>query len=712
VPSYRITHNDSDLQDLTDGLLSFRADGKIWFDPQAVAWYGDPHVNIRLDLEEVRPIGEVGIRLLGGAEQGGLKFPAEVIVLVSDDAETWRQVAAYRMPPEGIQADDPFGVPVEEGVAYTHPLRFQGLRAAGRYVGFKLTGQTSFIASDELWAFAGDHTVADAAPGEPYPGDLIVHNFTAGGLTAYFAKPRVYVCSNVQAFQTLHGLDNRPEEIQQTPVEIILDLPEGVTLRRFMLNPRFGGATADEFEAEQVTEAGRAFTRYHIPTRGIWIKDWGYLFMQSTWQDGQAGPLRLGCSWEGGTQDPEEYTIEAVHIEPVERPQKLHVSIAWMTQLFWMKWPDFVDCYKSCGFTAVPVFPRYAKGDDEAYLDAVAACREAGLDIVSNSSPIHAILARIKDNPEVACQLPDGPAPFLCPSYRGDLWQEEVENVAQRYSWTKGEWIFYDCEAFSGYSYRADQAKQCSRCQEAFKEFDGPWEDFMAHQGAGFYRAVHARIAELAPDARFQAGAYGVQPSRFYHNIWKWDLLYPELHQFAMPSLYSFRPAPVGDAIRENRALMPRSDIIPWVQPGDLGEMPASHVYAIALEVLLNGGRGLAYYTSDGFDAADLRAVSQAIAALGPVEDLIMEGDLLEGAQCNRDSVRLGGIRSGDQAVLLVSEYDTPGQVQCTVTLPADLRGSVAELTPTGQQPLTAADGAITVTLDGARARAYLLRAE
>ena len=69
--------------------------------------------------------------------------------------------------------------------------------------------------------------------------------------------------------------------------------------------------------------------------------------------------------------------------------------------------------------------------------------------------------------------------------------------------------------------------------------------------------------------------------------MWDWDLLYPELHQFSMPSLYSFRPASVGDAVRRLRGLLPASDIIPWLQPGDLGEMPAEHIRAMVLEVLL-----------------------------------------------------------------------------------------------------------------------------
>jgi len=708
VPSYRLTKNETDLQDLTDGELGYRPDDKIWFDANAVAWHGDARVNIQVDLGQVAAIDEIGIRLLGGAEQGGLKFPDEVVALVSDDAQSWRQVGRFsRLSDEDLQR---FGVPPEEGVAYTYRLRFQGLGTAGRYVGYAIRGQTSFIASDELWVFAGDHEVADARPGEAYTGDFLVHHFTPGGVTAFFPKARVYACNNLQSFQTLHGYDNRPEETNGKACELIVDLPEGVTLRRFLLNPRFGGTTVDEYETETVSDEAGTFTRYYVATRGVYITSWGTVFLRTEWEDGQTGTLRLGCRWEGGVQEPEAYTIEAVHIDPVEPFEQLHLSMAWMSQMFWQKWPDFIDSYRSCGFTAVPLFPRYATEDDAELFAAIQECRDAGLQVVSNSSPLHAVKGQIKEHPEVGCQLPDGPARWLCPSYRGELWQQEVENVARRYSWTQAEWFFYDCEVFSSWFGPPGgnvAAKDCSRCAEAFAQFGGEWDDFIAHQGAEFYRAVHARIRELAPEASFAAGGYGVRPVEFYHEIWDWDALYPELHQFAMPSLYGFRPAGIGDEVRRNRELMARSDIIPWLQPGNQGEMTPETLRCILLEVLLGGGRGATYYTQSGFDAADMRAVADVVAMLTPVEDVIMNGDLLEGGACDVEKVRLSGVEDGTQAVLLVAEYETAGPVECTVTLPEGFGGEVYELTPYGSQPVEVGDGTITVGLDEVRARAY-----
>lgn len=711
VPGYRLTTNETDLQDLTDGELGYRADEKIWWDANAVAWHGEPSVCIQLDLGETQPIGEIGIRLLGGAEQSGLKFPDLVIALVSDDAENWRETGRFnRLDEQDIER---FGVPAEEGVAWTYPLRFRDLQAAGRYVGLVIYGQTSFIASDEMWVFEGEHEIADATTYPDYDGSFIVHNFQPGGVTAYFAKPDTYAGANFQSFQTLNGYDNRPEETNGNACELIVDLPEGVTLRRWLLNPRFGGSVTEEFEASPVEDEDGSFTRYIVPTRGVWITEWGTLFFATDRADGWTGTARIGCRWDGGMQEPENYTIEAVHVEPVERFEQIHLSMAWMAQSFWQKWPDFLESYAACGFNAVPIFPRYAKPDDAALFAEIDRAREQlGLDIVNNSSPLHAVKGQAKDHPEVMCQVDEEPANWLCPSYRGDVWQEEVELVAQRYSWTEAEWFFYDCEVFTGWYGGGregnDEAQKCSRCSAAYEGFDGTWDEFIAHQGAEFYRAVHARIKELAPTALFQAGAYDVVPEKVYHDIWDFSVLYPEVHQFAMPSLYGFRPAPIGDEIRRNREMMPYSDIIPWLQPGDLGEMPAETLRCILLEVLLNGGRGAGYYTSAGFDGADMRAVSQVVAMLRPYEEIITGGQLLSGATCDAETVRLSAIRSGDRGLLLVGEYQTPGPVTCKVTPPEGFR-IAAELTPTGQ--VACAADSVAVTLDDLRGRVYLLEA-
>ncbi|MEN6404332.1 MAG: hypothetical protein ABFD94_20485, partial [Armatimonadia bacterium] len=81
-PGYRLTTDEEDPTNLTDGPFGERTDEKIWFEKRAVCWQSSPLVTIFADLGQVQPIGSVVARFLGGGEQGGLTFPDELRVLL------------------------------------------------------------------------------------------------------------------------------------------------------------------------------------------------------------------------------------------------------------------------------------------------------------------------------------------------------------------------------------------------------------------------------------------------------------------------------------------------------------------------------------------------------------------------------------------------------------------------------------------------------
>ena len=709
VPAYRLTRNETDLLDLTDGSLSHRRNQKIWFDPKACAWKGESTVSIQLDLGAVEPIKEVAISLLGGAEQGSLKFPKQVELLVSHDAKNWRLAGRYRKRPPGQKASYPHYVPKEEGKAWTHALRFRTLKCAARYVGLKIHGDSSFIATDEMYVFRGYFPVAQAHALPKFEGEFVVHEFAPGRITAYFDTPTVYVSTNVQTYQALLCADDRANT--KPPVKLRLDLPRGITLRRYMINTRYGGAHTDDPPSQEVTVGDQTYTRYKVATRGVKIRYWGHLFLASDWPDGKRGTMRLSAAAPDAEQPWEEYAIEAVRIDPVDRPKRVHVSVCWMTENFWIKWPGALEAMRAMGLTAVPFFPRHTFRDGklaEGVFEARQRAAEMGFDILINESPIHRVRNLLKSDAEIGCQPPSRENKWMCPSYRGPHYQEEVEAIAQRFASLKPTWLIYDCEAFSGY--KPEVSQNCTRCQKAFAASGlKDWQQFASEKGNEFYRDVDARIQQLVPGAQYQRGSYGVAPSRIYHGIWDMARLHPDLHQFAMPSIYRFRPVEVRDSVREQRQLLTTNDIVPWIQPGNLGQMPAEHVRCMLLESLLNGCRGVAYYTSDGFDAAKYDAMAQGIAVIRQIEDIVMDGQPLTGAQCSAKTVLLGGMAFGGKAALLVSDYDSPDGSEASVRLPARYRGGAAELTPDGPQNVSVVAGAIRTRFGPARARVYLL---
>lgn len=150
---------------LTDGKFGERTDERIWFERGCVGWQGPPVMTIFADLGEIQPIDAVVIRLLGGAEQNSLEFPDELRVLLSDDGETYYQVASRHKRGLDDLSDDAWDLP-EEKLAWVQNFRLPvGLKA--RYVALQIAHQKQFAVSDEMAVVKGRrHTAAfQARPG-------------------------------------------------------------------------------------------------------------------------------------------------------------------------------------------------------------------------------------------------------------------------------------------------------------------------------------------------------------------------------------------------------------------------------------------------------------------------------------------------------------------------------------------------------------------
>ena len=78
-PNDDLTTDENDPYDLTDGKLSSRADDRVWFNKDAVGWYGGVGtaggVLLVVDLGAPQPVGQIAIRVLGGHEQASLDLP-------------------------------------------------------------------------------------------------------------------------------------------------------------------------------------------------------------------------------------------------------------------------------------------------------------------------------------------------------------------------------------------------------------------------------------------------------------------------------------------------------------------------------------------------------------------------------------------------------------------------------------------------------------
>ena len=195
-------------------------------------------------------------------------------------------------------------------------------------------------------------------------------------------------------------------------------------------------------------------------------------------------------------------------------------------------------------------------------------------------------------------------------------------------------------------------AEKCTRCQ-ADKEKSGiaDWAQWKLQKGfemwSDLYNAVQAAVKK-AGGGPVEMGCYDWQPGKNYQFIWPFDRLYPKYLQNGQVSTYTplepYQIEFVGDRVREDRSKLPRSDVLPYLTPGDAGAFTGEALRCAMLECFLNGARGIHFWSDRYWDGEYLVAYNQAVRAVAPIEDIIVDGKLYDGAKAEAParSVRHG----------------------------------------------------------------------
>ncbi|MGD9497285.1 MAG: hypothetical protein AB7Y46_13380 [Armatimonadota bacterium] len=703
-PNYGLTSaGGTDPTDLTDGVLSDHPRGHLWFQSKCVGWSYGGLGSLMLDLGQIEPIREVAMRIQGGSPQAGICTPVWMEVVVSDDGESWRRVGEYSTFRAGD--DQRFGVPAYEGVAWVHRFRFTDLATRGRYVGISLYGAGLTVA-DEMYVFRGDH--------DPDAVSLTALPETDFSVTRpHMALHKPYLCftTNVTTPNPVGLL--APTGHQAEPVTIILDLPPGT---RLVAGDGFGRgeeqAPLAEIAPEQTDDG---WTRYQFAaTAGENTKTWGRLFIGGDWADGQEGELRYATVYADGTQTPlVSVPLRAIEVPATPQPQRLLVGLSWYSLGALMSWPNAIDDYRALGLNTVNTMVHWMR-DVEAnqeLWDFWEQCRDAGFKLQNIDSTFH----QMPDQPETRCQLADGTTSSRrCPSYRGQYYQAEIERVARQCALARPHALFADIEIWNWQG--PVDAEKCTRCQADFARSGlESWEEWKLAKGFEMWRDVVEAVRAAVSDAggpEMEFGVYDWRAGQVYQFTWPFDRLYPEYLQSSQPStytpLYPYHIAMVGDEARRDRQRLPRADVILWLTPGDAGTFSGERFRYALLECFANGARGMQFWSGRVWDAELLAAYARVIRNLAPVEDVLADGELLEGAQV-QGAGRISGVVAGGEMVILVADYlgETEGTV--TVTLPVAGAMTATDL-DTGETLQVAADGTLAVPLGGEMARLLHVR--
>ena len=182
--------------------------------------------------------------------------------------------------------------------------------------------------------------------------------------------------------------------------------------------------------------------------------------------------------------------------------------------------------------------------------------------------------------------------------------------------------------------------------------------------GRGILGALRTRFEsarEKADGPEFRMGSYAVNPFEERYPTLRFKDLYPDILDFAMPSIYTTTPSEVRKRVAAERAMLNRDVIIPWLQPGNQGEKPAAALFEEMLGALLAGSEGVTYFTHHGFDAADLAAVAQGVLVINEYEDLMADGKPVTKWSATTKGLGICGKRRENQAIWMVtSEQQTP----------------------------------------------------
>ncbi len=554
-PNYRLTTDEGDPWDLTDGEFGKRTDERIWFEPPAVGWQHATLVTIFADLGEEQPVDSVVIRCLGGGEQGSLFFPDEIRVLMSADGEEYYRVSERHKRGLDDLSPTAWDLP-EEKLAWVHNFQLPvGLRA--RYVAVQLRHQQQFICADELAVVRGADDLPDFQP-DPASRITIVTEGVA------FEPLHVIhpICHNRPIRTKLSIMDARSGEENKGPCELLIDLPDSV---------QFDGTSS---EMTTVQHDGRDFTRYVLPVnRG----KYGDFYLQTSLPAGETDTLYLYGDSGAGPQNERKVAWESMDIPVARSCERLHVSLAWMgTGSWYTAWPEGIRHMAEMGFNALGTFPRYWKEEDvAARQEALAAARAAGMKIIINESPAGAV-SRDRAQEETKSQLPDGPSSYVCPSYRGQYYENEHATFGQHAVWVRPDYIFYDIEA---YWHGAQEGPRCERCLARYEEGNyTDWDELRGDLGREIHQdmrdAIEGALADAGIECPIIYGSYRTQPiNKLNDGIFAWEKVYPDLLDMAMPSLYvAGDQMRVANNISGNHELMDSNNIVPWLSPGTYGE--------------------------------------------------------------------------------------------------------------------------------------------
>lgn len=661
TPGYHLTiKGGTDTQDLIDGKLCALPSQTIWGEERAVGWSGSRSQSktIIVDLGQPTAVRRVVWRVVAGCRKRNFYGPRQVRLSGGMDGRHVHLIRQRHRWRDDVAAADTYrlpnlGPPDTGDHVYVYPLVMDVENYRMRYVVLEFEMDGVWLASDELAVIAGEGEGNDIAA-------LPQRVLQTRDVWVLSDEPRYPLLADLHLPLWLRQRDLRPNNAK-LGVRYEFRLPKGVMLQGPPYYKR--------------TDSTNGAVTLSYP-RGGNSNRIGPFFVRGS--PGDEGTMQVRAV--GDSADPQPWL--SITLDPAELPAPFRLKhvltgIGWMVDREQEQWPDFERVYGRLGFNTVPTFPRawaakalqtgldvetVQKADDPTALTdkgrRLKHLRELGYRTVYMESPLHVVNWSYPDAAsEYRCQIP-GRVPkeaSFCPSYRGKYFQDEVRRIAN-HTLMAGppDLVVWDWEMAAAGTWLG---KKCSRCKESLATSGLNWDVFVKRETLGILDALNAAVRDTCDDRgwpRPQLGMYNVDAVEPYSVVFdyskdrRWD--------FQSPSLYVGDDAlAVRERIRAARRLGGDSRIIPWLTTATYGYVPPRSARIIVWESLLNGASGFLYYCFADFNPAHLLEIARALAAVAPLEDIVVDGTPAhDQVHVADDTIRHSALRLGDRAGLLL----------------------------------------------------------
>lgn len=693
-PEYKLTTDENDPYDLTDGKLSTRKDDRIWFQKEAVGWYGAggaiPAVTLITDLGHSQPIGQIAIRLLAGKEQPGLRLPNSIAFYASDDGKTYHLLQQMQklMPAEQALSDmkTAFYVP-EDGKAFVQAFACnEPVRA--RYVAIRIIPEAS-VFTDAI-SITKPNPKSQLKALTAYPAQP----FFSEGVVARPRQPEFTMLSgvNVRDWIVFDDYNTKPYKDLQVEVEV----PQRIRV-----------FTDSGWSVLEVASRSPERRLFRIASKGKQrvVKVPFFFLKEGSDPLAEGESVTLCAVADGVPSHRVAYPLKERQLPAARPPEFLDLSLAWMGEDIQIEWPDFLDDFRQLGFGFVSTFPRnwqHRKSDrpwDEPRksrsLKFLGEARGAGYRVVMNESPFHEMMhtyeaarrektARPEDEGiylrDAGGKRTDLPNPF----YRGRFYQQEVARVKTLAQQVQPDHVYWDIELWWK---SVANAKNDAGVREAWQQSGKKWEDFVTDAGSEMLgdlrQAVQEAMGERPMPVIGLYGAYAEQPGPT-DGLFLWDKIYPRFVDISMPSLYvQGRTADVRNRIRNDFPKTGRN-IIPWLTTATYGPVAPPAVESMVLEAVLNGARGVTYFQIEDFDPLHFYYHARAVATFKRFENLLKEGAPRDYQGSNTD-LTYTCYASKDEVLILIGNYQR--SPNSTTSLHPLFQGAEGAVVVSGELP-------------------------